>query len=80
MILLQELTSLCGVLPLQQWLLQFSTRDNRELGTSALFPPVRYNENQSGNENTNERKNLNEKNRENNSMSVSFQLSKGKEI
>ena len=40
MILLQEVTALCGVLPLQQWLLQFQGRNDQDLGTSALFPSL----------------------------------------
>ena len=40
MILLQEVTALCGVLPLQQWLLQFQGRTDQDLGTSALFPSI----------------------------------------
>ena len=42
MLLLQQLTSLCGVVPLQQWLLRFKGKNN-DTGTS-LFPSVRGSE------------------------------------
>ena len=79
MILLQEVTALCGVLPLQQWLLQFQGRTDQDLGTSALFPSLQK-EKEKGKEIDMEREKEWDRGRgrEDNVMSVSFQSPRGK--
>ena len=77
MILLQELSALCGVLPLQQWLLQFHGRADQDLGTSILFPSLQK-EKEKEREKEKEKGKDKGREREGNAMSVSFQSHIGK--
>ena len=79
MILLQEITALCGVLPLQQWLLQFQGRTDQDLGTSALFPSLQKQKEKEKEIDMERGKEWDRgREREGNVMSVSFQSPRGK--
>ena len=78
MILLQEVTALCGVLPLQQWLLQFQGRNDQDLGTSALFPSLQKEKEKEKEIDMERGKEWDRgRKREDNVMSVSFQSPRG---